>query len=330
MTANHLFQYWRNLLQTILLDFRECSAESWDMTSNSSMTKAKNLSLLIVLAGPKQPTRTETKVSKRLKLISHWRSECITPLEWNCSSDSQEQHPVVNNPPHTWKLDFISKRHTCWPSPIMAHQTQTVILWRYCIQRWSYRNIKHTWVGTKPFDKPEHLFGDLEWIPKWNSSLPHVKSATRFRKTNQKRSCWVTQFLRERWSKVGSDIFKWNNGHQLVIVNGEFLVSLSQTVVGILTRQTSHKHGKRISKQNLHLIITKAMGSATKIVILLRKSATSLNSCVAILDQCNTPTVGMTTSHAQWFLNWAEIPMNVTLWICIYEMIHMEVRSTLA
>ena len=41
MTTNHWLLSWRNQLQILLWDSSECSAESWDMTSNLSLWKDK-------------------------------------------------------------------------------------------------------------------------------------------------------------------------------------------------------------------------------------------------------------------------------------------------
>ena len=180
-----------------------------------------------------------------------------------------------------------------------------------------------------------------------------MKSATHFRQKNKKETLLSHEIPNRPWSKVASDIFEWNKEHYLVLVDYysdwiEFDLMKNQIaaeIIDLMLKQLDArweipdeivtdsgsnydsaefsqfcqrkkiKHTK--SSPHHHQSNGKAESAVKIAKSLLRKSqASALNSYEALLDQRNTPTVGMTTSPSQRLLNRrtrTDIPMKGTL-----------------
>ena len=194
------------------------------------------------------------------------------------------------------------------------------------------------------------------WWPGMNSQLKQFIAScdvcNSFQRNNQKEPLMSHHIPNRPWSKVGCDIFEWNKEHYLVFVDYysdwiEFDHMRNQTAAETIdlmhkqfarwglpdeivtdcgknydSAEFSHfcqrKKIKHTKSSPHHHQSNGKVESAVKIVkTLLRKSAKSaLNPYEALLDQRNTPTVGMTTSPTQRFLNRrtkTEIPMKATL-----------------
>ena len=194
------------------------------------------------------------------------------------------------------------------------------------------------------------------WWPGMNSQLKHFIAAcgvcNSFQKNNQKETLMSHPIPNRPWSKIGCDIFEWNKGHYLVLVDYysdwiEFDQMRNQTAaetIDLMQRQFARwgipdeivtdcgknfdsaefsqfcqrKKIKHTKSSPHHHQSNGKSESAVKIAkTMLRKSAkTTLNPYEALLDQRNTPTAGMTTSPIQRFLNRrtkTEIPMKTTL-----------------
>ena len=141
------------------------------------------------------------------------------------------------------------------------------------------------------------------------------------------------------WSKVGSDIFEWRRKHYLLLVDYysdwiEFDLMRNQTAAEIINLMQKHfarrgipedivtdkgtnydsvevsqfckRNNIKHTKSSPHHRQSNGNSeSGVKIVkTLLRKTEkTALNPYEALLGRHNTPTIGMTTSSAQRFLN---------------------------
>jgi hypothetical protein len=194
------------------------------------------------------------------------------------------------------------------------------------------------------------------WWPGMNTQLKHFIATCEICKSyqtkNQKETLISHEIPNRPWSKIASDIFEWNKEHYLVIVDYysdwiEFDKMKNQTtaeIIDLMQKQfarwgipdeivtdcgknydsTEFSHfcdRKKIKHTNSSPHYHQSNGkaeSAVKIVETLIKKTdkTGLNPYEALLDQRNTPTVGMTTSPAQRFLNRrtrTEIPMKGTL-----------------
>ena len=177
------------------------------------------------------------------------------------------------------------------------------------------------------------------WWPGMNSKLKQFIAACEvcnsFQKNNQKETLMSHPIPNRPWSKVGCDIFEWNKGHYLVLVDYysdwiEFDQMRNQTAaetIDLMQRQFARwgipdeivtdcgknfdsaefsqfcqrKKIKHTKSSPHHHQSNGKSESAVKIAkTLLRKSAkTILNPYEALLDQRNTPTAGMTTSPTQ-------------------------------
>ena len=194
------------------------------------------------------------------------------------------------------------------------------------------------------------------WWPGMNVQLKQFIASCEvcntFQTKNQKETLLSHEIPNRPWSKVASDIFEWNKEHYLVLVDYysdwiEFDLMKNQTaaeIIDLMQKQFARwgipdeivtdsgtnydsaefsqfcqrkkiKHTK--SSPHHHQSNGKAESAVKIAKSLLRKSqASALNPYEALLDQRNTPTVGMTTSPSQRLLNRrtrTEIPMKGTL-----------------
>ena len=194
------------------------------------------------------------------------------------------------------------------------------------------------------------------WWPGMNVQLKKFIASCEvcnaFQTKNQKETLLSHEIPNRLWSKVASDIFEWNKEHYLVLVDYysdwiEFDFMKNQTaaeIIGLMQKQFARwgipdeivadsatnydsaefsqlcqrKKIKYIkSSPHHHQSNGKAESAVKSAKSLLRKSqASPLNPYEALLDQRNTPTVGLTSSPSQRLLNRrtrTEIPMKGTL-----------------